>query len=1147
MKKKCIRDAFLFCIKTKTWKIMRLNAFFLLVCFSHTWAISGYSQETKLTLKMSDSKIIEVLDKIEEQSEFYFLFNQRLVDVERKVEINAEEKTIDNILQGLFAGTNVNYLIYDRQIILTTFNKKLLPEQTRTVSGKVTDNNNQPLPGVTIVVKGTTRGTVTNGNGEYSLPNLPEDATLVFSFVGMRIQEIKVGDQTNINVRMEEETFGIEEVVAVGYGTQKKVNITGAVTAVSSEELENRPVTNVSQALEGLVPNLQINTTDGGRPGSSMSWQIRGIGSIGGANDEPLIIIDGVAGNPDNLNPNDIESVSVLKDASASAIYGSRAPYGVVIITTKKGIRDQMKVTVNSNTSFRSPTRMLNPVNTLDFMMLYNESAENLGLSPAFDQDYIDSVQYNIDHPEDYRSYLINPEDPTRWYRAVSPGTDWWGETYKDLALTQNYDINARGGSDVVNYYVSLGYLDQEGLFKVGGDEFKRYSGLTNLHFDATKWLEINMKMQLSRRVTDRPVNISNLQFNAFRIWPNQSLKYPDGNWNNPNASQHYIAEEGGRNKNVTDAFNNTLAWIIKPFDGFKLAGDATYNLGNTLNTENQKVLPHYDRAGEISGYATNQSYFQVSNANSKYYSGNIYLDYTKQLDNHYLHFLTGYQLEYNNYFRVFGYRNDLLSPLVQSLQAATGSDIKANDDQYEWAVQGIFGRINYNFKEKYLFEFNTRYDGTSRFPDEFQWGIFPSFSAGYIVSNESFFEPLESIFSLMKFRTSYGLLGNSNVSNYYHSTMSKKQTQTIGPDGIWLDYVTAPGLGNYNLTWEKPTTFNIAVDIGMLNNHLLTSFDWYHRKTVDMVGPSEPVAAVFGANVPDENNTEMKGTGWEWTLSYRGRINDFNYEARLNLDHHKEVVTKYFNPEGLINSYYDGKVLGEIWGYETVGIINDEETLNLMADQSQLYATWGLGDIQYKDQNNDEKITPGLSTLEDHGDLIRIGNSTPDFAFNISLLCNYKGLDFRAFLTGLGPTDYWPSYGQGASSGSTDDIFFGNSGNYYNHAVLVEHLDRWTPENRDAYYPRVLIAESGHPGSKNKQVQTKYLQNRAYIRLKNIQVGYTLPSEWTQRYLISKARIYVSGEDLMTFTNLKIFDPVTPGLIYPLQKVFSAGFNISF
>lgn len=1138
---------------SKSFRVMKLSFLFLFLGLAQVSA-SVYGQTTKLTLEMRNKKVVEVLEQIEKQSEFRFAYSSELIDMERRVTVNVSEKNIQQTLDVIFEGEGVKYVMHDRHIMLypkgmnSISKNELELAQQNAVTGTVTDTDGQPLPGVTVAIKGTTQGTVTNVDGQYTITNIPYNATLQFSFVGMKSQEVVVGDQTAINVRMEEESIGMEEVVVVGYGVQKKINVTGSISTVSSKELEERPVTSVAQALQGAVPNLQINTTDGGRPGTNLSWQIRGIGTIGGAASSPLILIDGIPGDPNALNPDDIASVSVLKDAAASAVYGSRAPYGVVIMNTKRGKAKQMQVTFKSDFSLRSPTQLLKPMTSLEFMNYQNEGAANNGLSPFFPQYMVDSLVYNIEHPGERSPSLRNPSDPTKWGSPVAVNTDWWKEIYQNLAPTQNYNVTASGGSEAIQYYASLGYFNQEGLYKIGSDRYKRYTGRLNLNVAATKWLDLSLRTQLSRKDNNTPY-APEMQRVAYRSWPIYPVKESNGYWAS-NAYALQMADEGGRETTVDDASDNTLAFILKPFEGFKLNGDATFNSSNMMFTRNNKVLYSHKVNGDILGTIANanQSFIEKDYSLNKYYSVNLYGEYTKQLAEHYLHLLAGYQQEYNHWFQLYGYRNDLLSEDVLSLNAATGTDIQTNDGEYEWATRGYFGRINYNFKEKYLLEMNVRYDGSSRFPSEYRWGFFPSASAGYVVSKEPFFEPLTKTINSLKFRASYGQLGNSNVQQYYYSpSMSKAQTDYIGPSGIFLDYVTAPGFGRYSLTWEKPTTFNMGIDAELLNNQLQMSFDWYRRVTTDMIGPPKPLPAVLGAAQPEENNTELTGTGWEFTLSYKGTANDFHYGATLNVAHHQEKVTKYYNPEGLFTTYYEGMQLGEIWGFETVGFINDEETLNSMPDQSAIYPNWGLGDLQYKDQNNDTKITRGSQTLDDPGDYVIIGNSTPDFSFNFILNADYKGFDMRAMFTGLGPTDWWPDQGQGPWSDSRRTLytFFGSSQNRWNHGQYQDHLDHWTPDNHDAYYPRVLVG--GNQSSRNMQVQTKYLQNRAYLRLQNIQFGYTFPKKWFQSFLVKDARIYFSGENLVTWTSLRMFDPETPGIIYPLQKVYSAGIKLTF
>ena len=1146
----------------KIVRIMRLTILLLLGCML-TVSANSYAQKTKLDINLSNSTIRDLFAFIEDNSEFVFLYRNEDLNVLKKVELNLKDASIYQILDEVLKGENVSYDVYERQIVIRKTSEVFNSQQKKELSGTVHDSNGGSLPGVSIQVKGTTFGTITDVNGEFKLLVPADPKSISVSFVGMKTQEIAVAGRTVFTVVMEENVVGVDEVVIVGYGVQKKINVTGSITTVSSEELEERPVTSVAQALQGVVPNLQINTTDGGRPGTELSWQIRGTGTIGGASGNPLILIDGIPGDPNALNPDDIASVSILKDAAASAVYGSRAPYGVVIINTKRGKAKQMQVTFKSDFSLRSPTQLLKPMTSLEFMNYQNEGAANLGLSPYFPQYYIDSLVYNIEHPGERPPSLRNPTDPTKWGDPVAVDTDWWKAIYQNLAPTQNYNVTASGGSEAIRYYASLGYFDQEGLYKIGSDRYKRYTGRLNLDVAATKWLDLSLRTQLSRKDNNTPY-APEMQRVAYRSWPIYPIKEGNGYWAT-GAYALQMAEEGGREITVDDASDNTFAFILKPFEGFKLNGDATFNSSNMMFTRNNKVLYNHKVNGDILSTIPNnnasQSFIEKQYTLNKYYSVNLYGEYTKQLGSHYLHLLAGYQQEYNHWFQLYGYRSDLLSEDVPSLNAATGTDIKTNDGEYEWATRGYFGRINYNFKEKYLFEMNVRYDGSSRFPSDYRWGFFPSASAGYVISKEPFFDPLSETINSLKFRASYGQLGNANVSQYYYSpSMSKAQTDYIGPSGTFLDYVTAPGFGRYSLTWEKPTTFNLGMDAELFNNQLQMNFDWYRRVTTDMIGPPQPLPSVLGATQPEENNTELTGTGWEFTLSYKGTVNDFHYGATLNVAHHQEKVTKYYNPKGLFTTYYEGMKLGEIWGFETIGFINDTETLNTMPSQSAISPNWGLGDIQYKDQltvdtdgngipdAGDGKITRGSQTLDDPGDYVKIGNSTPDFSFNIILNADYKGFDMRVIFTGLGPTDWWPGQGgQGAWSDQNRTLytFFGSSQNRWNHGQYKDHLDHWTPDNHDAYYPRVLIG--GNQSNRNMQIQTKYLQNRAYLRLQNIQVGYTFPKQWFQSYFIKDSRIYFSGENLFTWTNLRMFDPETPGIIYPMQKVYSAGIKLTF
>tara|TARA_R110002051_G_scaffold314666_1_gene391951 strand:+ start:1387 stop:4515 length:3129 start_codon:yes stop_codon:yes gene_type:complete len=1015
--------------------------------------------------------------------------------------------------------------------------------QEKVISGIVTDLDNVPLAGVNVIVPSTEKGTMTDFDGNYSIV-VATNAMIKFSYVGYESQEVVVNDQNQINIILKEAIGELDEIVVVGYGTQKKINVTGAISTIDAAQIESRPVTSVASAVQGLVPNLAVTSSDGGRPGSSMNWQIRGTGSIGNASSSPLIMVDGVPGNPDILNPEDIESISVLKDAAASAIYGSRAPYGVILITTKKGKSGIMRVSASSTLSIRTPTETLDKMGSLDFMNYMNEGLRNTGNTPFFDDNYIAAVEDHIADPT--LPDVLPNNDNTRWDRYVAVDVNWFEEVYKKSALTKNNNLSFSGGTDKINYFVSLGYLNQGGQYRYGNDGYKRYTGLAKITAQATKWLEINYRMQAARSNTNRP-NIEQ-QYEAFRRWPTDPVFDPNGNFTNKAYSLH-IADQGGRRESEDDQFNNTLGAVINPFKDFKITTNFSFNTHTDIYKEYQKILYEYGPTGEVVGTQreANISYARKRFSVNKFYDINIYADYDKTIKEHYFGITSGFQQSNNHWYNLDGYRNDLINENIIALSAASGEDISISDGETEWITRGVFARLNYRFKDKFLLEINGRYDGSSRFAQDERWGLFPSVSAGYIISKENFLKNISSQINQLKLRVSYGTLGNSNVdNNYYTSTMNKVQSGYMVGNAGFLDYVSAPSLGNYNLTWEKPTTFNIGLDATVFNNSLQFTLDWYKRKTIDMVGPQEPLPSVLGTSVPDSNNTEMEGTGFEFSTTYKHQIGkDFNYDVTFNISTHKEKILKYYNPSGYIYSYYEGQRLGEIWGYETDGFINTEDDLSTMPDQSDIGSKWDLGDILYTDLNGDGKVNDGDLTLEDHGDLKRIGNSTPKFEYNISAGAAYKGFNFRMYWRGMGHTDWWPGGGQGAYAYYTDEIFFGVSDNKYNFTALNDHKDHWTPENQNAYYPRPLV--QGGNSYKNIKTQTKYLQDRAFLRLKSLQVGYTIPTKVSQKFGIQKINILLSGENLVTFTKLRIYDPERPGLIYPLQKVYALGLRLNF
>ena len=1148
----------------KIWMTMKLMTVMFFLAITNLMASEAYSQTTKLTLQLKDATVKEVLSKIEENSEFFFLYNSKLVDVDRKVSMDVNEQKINEILSDLFRETDVFYTVVDRQVVLTNKANQssfanLESQQSQKVTGKVTNTSGALLPGVTVLVKGSSTGTITDANGNYSLPNISENATLQFSFVGMKAQEVKVGTQTAIDVVLVDETLGLDEVVVVGYGTQKKMNLTGSVAAISSVEIENRPQPSVAGVLRGVSPNLNIQLSGwGGEPGATLNWNIRGLGSISG-DDSPLILVDGVEMNINNLDPGNIESVSVLKDASASAIYGSRAPFGVVLITTKRGKKGEaVHVQYNNNIVFSTPLGIAHMENSVIFATAYNQAAANAGSPPVFAAEQVQRMEGWLAGTYTTEYDPANPPNSIWSGRRVGNASyDWPHEYMKDLKIDQKHNISISGGSDKTQYYMSLGYYDEGGFYSVGYDDYKRYDALANITSEVNKWLRFDLSTKMSNSQTDYPLGITTVERryffqNLYLFGPNQP-KY-NINGSSANAMLRSI-ESSGRDKTTINDFLVTVKTEIEPVKGWKTNASLSYNTSELNNTVNPKPIPVELGNGKTGNVGKPAAAYETSFSHSPYTLLNVMTSYEKTLGNHYFKALAGYEQEEKFYSWLYARGDKLITEEVPSISTALGTKT-VDDTKYDWATQGVFGRLNYNFKEKYLLEFSARYNGSSRFDPESRWGFFPSASAGYQISKENFWAAVKPYVNRLKIRGSYGSLGNQNVASYLYIPSVPIINETpwiIG--GERPPYAQTPDLISEGLTWERVTTLNLGVDAGFLNNRLDLIFDWFDRNTSDMFGPQVTLPYTLGTGTPTANNAELKTTGFELVLTWNDRISsDFSYNARINLGNSKSTILNYRNESGWIDWWYNGKEVGEIWGFVSDGIIQTEG--EKMADQSEIYPTWEPGDMKYKDLNGDGKVTYGAGTLDDHGDLTVIGNSSPRYNIGIAGGFNWKGFDFDMHWQGLFKRDYYPI--------DNDVTFWGLCGDWGNSAVLkgAPVLDYWRPAdetnifgpNTDSYFARPIF--SWEETYKNKVTQTRFLQNAAYLRLKHIQVGYTIPTRLSNKVLIQKARIYISGENLLTIKKFpESMDPeqtigagyTSTGAFYPISKSFSIGVNLTF
>lgn len=1043
--------------------------------------------------------------------------------------------------------------------------------QSLTISGLVKDNEGEPLLGVSVAVKEgrSISGVVTDINGKYQIKASP-DATIEFSFIGFKPIKQQVGNRKIINVTLEIDNQMLDEVVVVGYGTQKKVNLTGSVSMIDSKAFESVPVANAVQALQGQVPGLNIYSNKGGGLNQKQSINVRGIGTIGqGSTGDALILIDGMEADIFSVNPEDIESISVLKDAAASSIYGSRAPFGVVLVTTKKGKAGKAQINYNNSFRLSSPINMPSSLDSYTYALFFNDAGYNSGWG-AYNWVSKTRLQRIKDYMDGKISYATIPLNGSNtWadgYQEGNDNIDYYKFFFKKNVFAHEHNFSVNGGTDRIQYYLSTNYLDQDGTLRMGNDYSKRYTLSAKITAQLSKAVSVSSNTRFVRNDFIQPTHMNDAFFTDIgrQCWPVKPLYDPNGNLFDDHVQQ---MKDGGRKTERNTWLYQQLNLAIEPIKGWRLIGDLSYRYNTQYAHEDLLTISQIgvDGVTKVRSWNENSSVSESTYA-SDYFNVNLYTDFEKTFaKSHHLKALTGFQIETNNYRNIWAQKIGITYPGKPTIDTSTGIDKdgkviapNVSGGHNRWSTAGFFGRMNYDFQEKYLAEVNLRYDGSSRFRSNGRWGLFPSASLGWNIAREDFFQPATHIINTLKLRASYGSLGNQNTTSLYptYTVMGTGTSDKWLMNGVKPNIAWAPALVSYDLTWEKIRTWNVGIDIGMFNNRLTGSFDYFIRNTNDMVGPSEKLPATLGIDMPPSNNTDLRTAGWELEVMWKDRLqNGLNYGLRFTMADSRTKITRYSNPSGLIDNFYESKYYGEIWGYETIGIAKTDDEMAehigslVNGGQSALGQDWQAGDIMYSDLNGDGKIDAGARTLSNHGDLKRIGNSTPRYNVGIDLTADWKGFDFRMFWQGTLKRDYF----QGSY------YFWGANGSqgYWFSTALKGHEDYFRNDensplgvNLDSYYPRPLLNTN-----KNQQYQTKYLQNAAYIRLKNLQIGYALPHKIVQRMGAQNLRFFVSGENMLTITDLiKFFDPETiesgsfaHGYAYPLSRTYAFGLNITF
>lgn len=1043
------------------------------------------------------------------------------------------------------------------------------------VRGRVVDDRGEAVVGAAVVQEGTTNGTATDIDGNYSL-RVPPGATLVVSYIGYSAARQEVGGRAVVDFTLAAADTRLDELVVVGFGTQRKVNLTGSVSVADAKALRERPVVSAAQALQGVVPGLQITQADG-KLETSPSINIRGSGTIGsGSSGAPLILIDGVEGDINALNPQDIESISVLKDAASASIYGSRAPFGVILVTTKRG--QEGRATINYNNSFRF-NWLINRAHTMDsflFACFMNDACMNTpGWNPHIDDAWMQRI---IDYKEGRLTQGTTEaaDRPGYWYEydGANANTDWFDAVYKDHSTSQEHNLSVSGGTDKISYYFSANLLSQGGMIAWGKERLKRYGLTGKFSAQLRPWVNIGYSTRWVRTDYVRPSALTDDLYSQLgrQGWPLLPIYDPNG-YIHDSPSPIAALANGGDDKTQTDNNYNQLSAVFTPLDGWDVHAEFNYRVKSATRHWDSQVRYNHDVDGNAYVYSRSSNVHE-DYLRENFFNVNVFSNYSKTLgESHNLHLMLGFQTENMKQLKYGMQRDGILIPSLSVIDLTTGRDLDGNaitpsltGGTYRWDTAGFFGRLNYDYAGRYLVEFNLRRDGTSRFRGNRRWITLPSVSVGWNVAQEGFWAPLQDVVGTLKLRGSYGMLGNQNTDDWYQTYRRLSINISAGDwlqGGVRPNTVDFPALVSEGLTWEKIYNYNVGLDWGLLGGRLTGSLEWFVRDTRDMVGPSPEMPAILGTDVPKSNNADLRTSGWDLEVAWNDRTGyGLAYGARLVVSDSRTKITKYVNnPTGSLDTYIQGRYTNEIWGYETIGIARDDDEMQAYMATLPNGGTSALGggtdvtpaggDVMYRDLNGDGKIDNGANTIDDHGDLRLIGNSTPRYTFSLDLTAAWRGLDARVFFQGVGKRDYW--------QGST--YFFGQDPNMWWTMGLRGHEDYFRDsgdysvqrgylgENRDSYYPRPVFSDYAN---RNRQTQTRYLQDASYVRLKNAQIGYTLPESVTGRYGISALRLYVSGENLWTGTRLnKLFDPETigsgyGGAAYPLQRVFSFGCSLT-
>ena len=1099
--------------------LMCLTAVFLSFPLSAKQNIDPGNYE--VTLKKANLE--GIFNQIEGQTPITFAYNE-IIDENTRVNIREGKQNLKTCLRQISSQLNITFNFVENTAYVVPKENKPAKQQSIRVNGTVRDDQNLPLAGATVVEKGTNNGVSTDFDGNFSIDVSGPGAILRVSYMGFTPYEVEVSESSNLEIVLTEDRNVLDEVLVVGYGTQKKANLTGAVSQVSGEDLDNRPITNLNSGLQGLLPGVTITGASGAPGNNAGNIRIRGVGTWGDAN--PLVVIDGVpGGNLNILNPKDIESVSVLKDAASSSIYGVRGANGVILVTTKKGSMGKPSLSYDFYYGFQNPTALPDRLGSPEYMELLNESQVNVGRNPTYTEDEIRIAREGTD-PDNYAN------------------TNWIKEVYKDYAPQENHNLAINGGSENLNYYLSYGYLKEGGL--ITGDNYNSERNNTRVKINTTLFDHLDVTANLG--YVDRNFSGSSQDmgplYQALTIIPLVPVRNSAGGWGYIGGSSNpvAVASDAGTSDFSSEEFTGNIQAVLNVFDGFKVT--ARYGLVKYNSRKNvfERTINYYSpETGDLLWQTGYPNKITTSSYKGIYQTFIGTAEYEKNFsDVHHVKFLVGASQEETINDDLGASRTNLASSSTGHINLGTENQLNSGSHK-ENALQSVFGRANYAFKDKYLAEIDFRYDGSSRFSDSVRWELFSAASLGWVFTKESFLENLGPL-NYGKIRASYGTQGNDRIADLaYLDILGPITTMPIGNE-LTIGYRQTI-VGNQMLTWETSKKTDIGLDLGFFKNRLLLNFDYYINKT-DNILLRLPIPDIFGGpDYPYQNAGSVENKGWELQLGWQDQVKDFSYNLNFNFSDVRNKVVDLGGTEPTLGDRIRmiGEPLDAFYGLVADRIAQESDFTYNEADGTYTpnfpYIDGDPvqpGDLIYKDLNGDGEV-----------DLVNdrkvIGSHIPRYTFGFRGAAAFRGFDFSFFLQGVGKAD-------GLLTGPARHAFISES------AMPQDiHLDRWTPENTDAGYPRLTYQQSY-----NQRLSTYWLEDASYIRLKNIQLGYTLPASVTEKFRATKLRIYFSADNLFTITDYfkgydpespvdNVKDPVTNGQFYPQLKTFVFGLNVTF